>query len=308
VRAWGGLGSAALRLLPLMAVHDVVHCNSQKAFAAAAAAAWLARRPVLWHLRDMLTPEHFSAAMRRLAVRTANLFAARVVCNSQATARAFVAAGGHARLVRVLYNGIDASAFADEPPSAARDALGLVEGFTVGCFSRLSPWKGQHVLLQALGELPGVRALVVGEALFGEEEYARGLRRQAERLGVADRVRFLGFRSDVPRLMAACDVIAHTSVAPEPFGRVIVEGMLAGRPVVATDAGGAREIVAHAENGLLVPPGDAAALAAAIRSLRADPARARALAASGRRLALDRFSRAGMARGFGEVVREVWPP
>lgn len=306
-RVWAGLGSAALRLLPAIAEHEVIHCNSQKAFAAAAVAGRFARRPVLWHLRDMLTADHFSAAMRRMAVTTANLFAARVICNSRATADAFAAAGGDPRRVRVLYNGIDPSPFRCEAAPAARARLGWAERPTVGCFSRLSPWKGQHVLVRALADLPGVQAVFVGDALFGEDAYAAGLRRQAEDLGLGGRVRFTGFRPDVPELMAACDLIVHTSVAPEPFGRVIVEGMLAGRPVIAADAGGAREIVIGGETGLLVPPGDAAALAGAAAALLADPARAQAFASRGRARARTRFSRAGMLAGFAAILRGLDP-
>ena len=78
--------------------------------------------------------------------------------------------------------------------------------------------------------------LLVGDALFGEYEYLEQLHHQVKRLGLGDRVHFLGFRSDIPQLMSLCDLIAHTSTAPEPFGRVIVEGMLCGKPVVAAAA------------------------------------------------------------------------
>jgi glycosyltransferase involved in cell wall biosynthesis len=105
--------------------------------------------------------------------------------------------------------------------------------------------------------------------------------------------------------MKACDVVVHASTSAEPFGRVIVEGMLAGRPVVATAAGGARELIEDRVNGLLVPPGDARALASALRSLLAEPARAREMAEAGQQLARERFSPALISASIDSVLREA---
>ena len=135
------------------------------------------------------------------------------------------------------------------------------------------------MLAEALIELPEAQALLVGDALFGEQAYRQSLEDALARSGVAKHVRLTGFRSDIPALMQLCDVIVHTSTAPEPFGRVIVEGMLAGRPVIASDAGGAAEIVENEDSGLLIPPGDPTLLAGALRRLLADPLFARRITA-----------------------------
>lgn len=129
--------------------------------------------------------------------------------------------------------------------------------------------------------------------------------RLAEELGVAERVGFAGFRTDVGALMSGVDLVVHTSTTPEPFGRVIVEGMLAGRPVVATRGGGVEEIVADAVTGLLVPPNDPAALVAAMRRLLEDPHFAESLAAAGRQSATERFSLDTTLRDISEVFRAV---
>ena len=288
--------------------HKVIYANSQKAFVVAAAAGLFARRPVVWHLRDILAPPHFSGTNVRAAVTLANLRAARVIANSRATAAAFTGAGGHESLVRVVHNGIDPAPFEAVTPeraAATRDALGLPAGaFVVSLFGRFHPWKGQQVLLEALARLPRVHALFVGAPLFGEEAFASALQAHAEKTGVADRAHFLGFRTDVPELMRASDAIVHASVYPEPFGRVIVEGMLAERPVIATQAGGVTEIIDDA-TGVLVPPNDAGAMAQAIELLAGDPVHAAQLAARGAARARAGFSVTAMVRGVEEALRDL---
>lgn len=287
----------------------VLYANSEKAFIVAALAGWRAGRPVVWHLRDLLGAPHFSALNTRGVVTLANWQAARVIANSRATADAFVRAGGHASLVHVVHNGIDAAPFdavTDAAAAALRAELAPDAGYVLAAFGRLHPWKGQHVAIDALAQLPpDCHLWVVGAPLFGEHAYEAQLRAQAERLGLLARVHFLGFRDDVAPLMRAADVVVHTSTLPEPFGRVIVEGMLARRPVVATAAGGVGEILTDGATGVLVPPGDAAALARAVSSLRADPVRAAALAEAGARHARAVFGVEGMVRGVRAVLDEV---
>jgi len=161
--------------------------------------------------------------------------------------------------------------------------------FLIGCFSRLAHWKGQHVLLQALESIPNAHGVIVGSALFGEDEYAQLLQLQADVPALRGRVHFLGFQADVASLMVAMDVVVHTSIAPEPFGRVIVEAMLARRPIVASRAGGALEIITHAVDGLLVEPDNSAALASAINNLRATPDLNKAIVSQGYIRAKDFF-------------------
>jgi glycosyltransferase involved in cell wall biosynthesis len=292
--AAGGAVQMARKLAREAQPADVIYANSQKSMIVAVLAGWLSGTPVIWHLRDLLTSDHFSTLHRLAAVTAANLGVSRVIANSRATRDAFVAAGGRADRCTVVHNAISTEAFVPQTSgerSRLRRELGLGDGPIVGAFSRLAPWKGQHVLIDALPDLPGVEAVLVGEALFEEDrEYGAALRNRAVAMGVEDRVRFLGFRSDVPQLMQAVDVVVHTSVAPEPFGRVVVEGMLAERPLVATDAGGVVEILDSGRTGLVVPPDDPNALAAALRHLLDHPDEARARASAGRQEALRRFS------------------
>lgn len=288
---------------------NILYANSQKAFVVAALAGIRCGRPVVWHLRDLLGKPHFGAFNTRAVVTLANWCAARVIANSHATADAFVAHGGSRAKVRVVHNGIDAAPFdavSDADARALRQRLSPDAGQVMAVFGRMHPWKGQQTAIAAMSALPGDCHLwIVGAPLFGEQVFEQALRTMALERGLSSRVHFLGFRDDIAVLMRASDVIVHASTLPEPFGRVIVEGMLAGRPVIATAAGGVGEIVTDGQTGLLVPPGDAAAIARAVQSLRDDPSRAAALSAAGARHARDAFSVGAMVRGVRTVLNEV---
>jgi glycosyltransferase involved in cell wall biosynthesis len=287
----------------------VLYANSQKAFVVAALAGLRCRRPVVWHLRDLLGAPHFSALNTRAVVTLANWCAARVIANSRATAEAFVAHGGRRAKVRVVHNGIDTAPFdavTDADARALREQLSPGAGYVMAVCGRLHEWKGQHTAIAAMRELPGDCHLwIAGAPLFGEQAFEQGLRIQAAQLGLGSRVHFLGFRDDIAVLMRAADVVVHTSTLPEPFGRVIVEGMLARRPVIATAAGGVGEILADGRTGVLVPPGNAAAIAAAVQALRDDPPRAAAIAAAGSEHARATFSLGAMVRGVRAVLDEA---
>ena len=288
--------------------YDVICANSQKALFVCALAATFSRRPLVWILHDIVTDPAFSAANRRASLAFARLFARLVAVNSEETGRAFIEAGGEADKVRIVYNGFDpAKARIYEPGAAARlrAELGLGPQPLVGLFGRLSEWKGQHVFLDAIAAMEGVQAVIVGGALFGQEAYEARIREQASRLGLDGRVRFLGFRPDVPELMAAMDVVAHTSIVAEPFGRVVVEAMMCGRPVVATRGGGVTEIIRDGETGLLVPPGNASALAAAISRILSQPALAERLARKGRKDVSQRFSLEETCRSVSALLTEA---
>lgn len=284
---------------------DVVYANSQKAFVMGALAKRKGQR-LIWHLRDIMTADHFSQVNRKAVVFAGNRAASTVIANSQATLEAYVEAGGERSKAVVVYNGIDARPFdavTDAEVAALRKGLNAEGTFLVGVFGRLSPWKGQHVAIDAIAETPGAHLVIVGEALFGEQEYAEGLRRQVREKGVEDRVHFLGFQRQVPAWMKAVDVVAHVSTAPEPFGRVIVEGMLAERPVIASRAGGVLEIVEDGRSGMLFSPGSAGELAAGISVLMRNPGRAQELAGAGRLRASQFFTTDAMMKGIKKVLR-----
>lgn len=295
------------RLSRRMREVDIVHCNNQKAWVLGALATWIARRPVVWHLHDILSPEHFSRSKIRLVVWLANRRASRVIANSKASADAFVAAGGKTEIVEVLHNPISPEPFLNARPiEGFRASLGCAPGEPVyGVFSRLASWKGQHVAIEALARQSVGHLVLVGAPLFSEEAYEARLKALVKERGLENRVHFLGFRNDIPALLASIDLAMHTSIVAEPFGLVILEAQLAGKPVVATAAGGALEIVEDGVSGWLVPPGDVDALSRVMAYGHSDPDRLERIGALGRAEALRRFDAAVLRGKFAAILERV---
>lgn len=285
---------------------DVVYLNTAKALIYGAGANLLVRKPSVYHLHDLLDPLHFSTTNIKLLVGAANRMDA-VIANSQATADTFRAVGGRAP-VHVIYNGFDPAIFdqvsLDKISSLRRD-LNPANRPVVAIFGRLTRWKGQHILLQAARGLQNIELWLVGEALFTDDDraYAGELRADAAKLGT--HVHLLGFRDDVPALMRAADIVVHCSTAPEPFGRVLAEAMLCRKPVVATAAGGPKEIVEEGITGFLTPPGDPASLATAIRKLTDSEPLRQKMGEAGRARAEQLFSLSLVRKNTDSVLRTL---
>lgn len=246
--------------------YDIIYANTQKALVVGAIASLLTRKPLVYHLHDILSLDHFSKTNLQVAITLINKFASLVIANSQASKNAFIAAGGKAN-IEVVYNGFNVNNYqvSENNITELKQQLQLGNKYIIGHFSRLSPWKGQHILIEALVKCPeNIIVILVGDALFGEDEYVNQLHQKITTLGIENRVKFLGFRNDIPQLMTMCDLVVHTSIAPEPFGRVIVEGMLCGKPVIAAKAGGAIELIEDGINGFLVTPNNPQELAETI--------------------------------------------
>ena len=296
-----GLWHAAREVATIAGAFDVLHANSQKALIVGSVAAMRARKPLVWHLHDIIERPWFSRINIAADVLAANHCADRVIAVSHATADAFVRQGGQAAKVQVIHNGIDATQFAGIAP-ASRHALGLPASKVIGCFSRLAEWKGQHVLIEAASQLPEAHVLLVGGPLFGEHAYERRLRDLVGALHMADRVHFLGQRSDVASLMLAVDLVVHPSTAPEPFARTLIESMLSGHPPVASACGGIPELIESGRTGYLFTPGDVAGLRALLGRLLDTPDEVAQAAAAAKEHATRDFA---MARYVAAVEAQL---
>lgn len=205
-----------------------------------------------------------------------------------------------AHKVVVIRNVVDVRRFLPEPDAGARAATGETPAQPVVlAVARLEPQKGIADLLQAAVLVPEATFLLAGEGT----ERAR-LESMAKTLGVEGRVTFLGYRDDVPRLLANCDLFVLPSLY-EGLPISVLEAMAAGKPVVATAIAGTDEAVCGGETGLLVPPADPPALAEAIRSMLSDPRRAERFGRSGRERALREFSAEKMTRALTQLYEQV---
>lgn len=297
-----------IKVIKIARDYDLIYANTQKALVIGALASFFARRPLVYHLHDILSKEHFSQINRRIAITLANRFASLVIANSQASQIAFIQAGGRPEITSVVYNGFDPKTYqiGENEVKQLQQKLGLAGKFVVGHFSRLAPWKGQHILITALAKCPPeVTAILVGDALFGEQDYVQQLHQQVAAMGLENRVKFLGFRSDIPQLMAACNLVAHTSTSPEPFGRVIVEAMLSGKPVVAAKAGGATELVEHGVNGFLVTAGEPQELAQVITTCVLETENSQTIANNARIAASQRFDVKTINQQISQLLGQV---
>jgi glycosyltransferase involved in cell wall biosynthesis len=291
----------------------VVHAHNPKPGLLAQVAARLARVPVVvntlhgfyFHDRTPPTVRRFWVALERLAARCSDVILSQNGEDVETALRERIARPGQ---IRFLGNGIDLSRFdpvrvGPEARRRTRAALGIAEDApVVGFVGRLVAEKGIGELLEAArtvrARVPGTRFLLVGMLDLQKPDHVRP--EVVQRLGLGEACVFTGMRQDMPELYRAMDVFVLPSYR-EGFPRAAMEAAAMRLPCVTTDVRGCRQAVAHGRNGLLVPPGDAGALAAAVLQLLGDPELARRLGEEGRRRAVAEFDE---RRVFAQVLAE----
>lgn len=287
---------------------DIVHTHGVRANLMGRLAAGMARTPhVVTTVHSVLAMDYTSLLDRwvnQFCEWTTRRWTEKFIAVSRGLARALLASGLPAEKVTVIYNGLDLSQFRQGAGDKVRAEFGLKPGQpAVGVVARLHPVKGHEFFLQAAAEIsrdfPAARFFVVG--CGAHRPALEGL---TARLGIGDAVVFTGFRRDAADVTAALDVLVVPSLS-EGFGLTAVEAMALGKPVLATRVGGLPEIVTSGENGLLVPPGDPAALADGLRFILRHPAEAAQLAADGRRTVEEKFSAEVMAAKTTELYRQL---
>lgn len=195
--------------------------------------------------------------------------------------------GVRARRHLTVYDGIDCERFTSGGGAAVRAELGIpADAPVIGIVGHIQSWKGQDLVVQAMARLkdahPELRCLVVGGVHRQGGEYAERMRARIAAEGLEQRVILTGARRDVAACLDGMDVAIHASTNPEPFGRVLIEAMALGRPLIAPREGGPLEIVVDGETGILVTPRDPEAFASAIDRLVRDPALRRRMGEAGR--------------------------
>jgi glycosyltransferase involved in cell wall biosynthesis len=308
--AWGAAIVATARAARSAHADVIYTYDRTRATEVAWVVARLLRKPLLFHAHY---PFHLDA--RRMRRRVA-FSADRIVAISSFVAGRYLEAGCPAERLTVVENGVEPY---DAPPPAAplRERLDIpADAPVVGMVGRLSPFKGQEELIRAAGILrsrfPGLRVVISGrdtdESMWthggGETSTRAVLERVRAELGLDAVVDFTGFNASAAEVYGASDVVALPS-HEEPFGLVVVEAMLARKPVVSCNSGGVPEIITHGEHGLLVPPKDPDALAGAIGDLLDSPDERARLAIAGERRARERFLISRYIADFEAVVDGV---
>ncbi len=292
-----GVTGAILRFQP-----RVVHANTTAAALVSVLPAWFLRRPFIWHVRDLVPLGWLG---RLLAKR-----ASRVIAVSRGVRNSLVQEGVPAGKVTVIYNGTDRSSRSAATTDRARLDLRERCGFPPSAFVYLNvgrhlPWKRQDRFLDAAARLavhcPRARFLIVGDEPSDERGCRLRLEEQTRRTGLSDRVRFLGPQDEMETILSGADVLVHTA-SREPFGRVLIEAMAVGVPVVAVRDAGPAEIIQPGISGLLAEPGDIDGLVAAMVRLERDPEWRDRL----RRGGCERVACAFTSDRVGREVREVY--
>lgn len=260
---------AAAQLRRVCAAHgvDIIHTHHPVGVLYARAAARALGIPIVFHLHDYAPGKRIYALALKVAARSAN----RIICVSEANRRFLLGTVDvDPDQVDVIHNGID-PLFLDRIGGAAPAPLGE-GGPHIATFGALEPRKGHDVFLKAAARViathPGARFWIVGGAALADKSwYVDQLHALAKVPELRGAVQFTGFRSDVAELMKAMDVLALPSVEMESFSMVLVEALTLGCRTVGSDVGGTAEAITPERTGLVVPPGDPAALAQAINRM-----------------------------------------
>ena len=304
--------SSALRALPFVVRlglqlrrlgPDVIYTTSLKADLLGVPVSWIAGCPLVWHVHDRISPDYLPGSMVRLLRFLARRVVRRVIVNSRGTAETLTGVP-----TTIAYPGYEPAQLGPTPDDRTPPPTPVI-----GILGRISPTKGQLEFVRAAARVlerhPKARFRIIGAPLFGEEDYAAQVRAEVESLGLGERVEFTGFVADPAAALDALSVCVHASGQPEPFGQVIVEAMIRGVPVVATEGGGVTEIVLPDLEGeplgWLVAPYDVAGLAGAISEVLEQPATARRRATAAWHSARDRFSIKDTAATVAQIWRAV---
>jgi glycosyltransferase involved in cell wall biosynthesis len=282
---------------------DVAHCHNTMPLLYGGLAAVGGRGPAVVMTKHGMT---FWRGWRQTSVARFLLRRAAVVAVSDEVYRALVRGRWAPEAqVRTILNGIDPERYrAGEGREEVRRELGWTTGeFVLGIVARLSPEKDHAGLLRAFALLTEA-APQARLAIIGDGPLRAGLEADAAALGLGDRCRFLGERRDVPSLLCGLDVFVLSS-SREGTPLTLLEAMAAELPSVVTAVGGMPAVVLPEETGLLVPPGDPAALAAALARLAEAPELRRRMGAAGRRRIVERYSLDRMARDYEQLYADV---
>lgn len=287
---------------------DLIHANSIRAGIMAGLFRWYHQLPVVWHIRDMPPQGPIGKLIKRLAGHTAQALIG--ISESVIEGIKHPAVEGRCHLV---HNGVEMQGFDSEHKQRIRERIRLElstppDAQVLTIIGQIAPWKRQEDAIEALANLvqeeQNIVLWIVGEAKFRLENkrYLDSIQEKVASLGLEDHVVFTGYREDVLEICCGADLLLLCS-DQEPFGRVIIEAMSQGTPVVGTRGGGVPEIIEHGVSGLMYEIGDAAELTQCIHQILTDEALRTSLSENGEIRARDQFSITQTARKVEDIYQ-----
>lgn len=285
--------------------YDLLHTHTPRTALIGRLAAGRAGVPMVHHVHSRTDADTESAWRNRLnsAIQRFGLGRSRRLIAVSHSIGDYLRRLGYAQdRISVVANGVPACA-------AARDWQPPASSWVLGCMALFRPRKGVEVLIEALARLRAIGVPLSLRAIggFESEDYRRHVLALAEARGVAEHIVWTGFTRDIEQELAKVDLFVVPSLFGEGLPMVMIEAMASGLPVVASISEGTPEALDHGAAGLLVPPGDAGALADALSGLIAAPSRTRALAHAGLRRQREHYSDASMARQVAAIYQELRP-
>ncbi len=309
--AW--LAGALLKSLPwlvrLIREQDIklIQTNTSTVLSGAFAAA-LTRTPHVWSVHEVIRWEGW------ILSPLLHLLSTRVVANSEVVAEnlqtRFLPLAGK---LKVIKNGLDLYPYAHVPKaelSRIRRELHLAaDDLTVTMIGRIGAAKGEYLFLDMAARVSqqsrGIKFLIVGGVFDGRDYHLENLRQQIRATGLEGRVIATGFRGDIPAIIACSDILVLPSVQPESFGLVLLEGMAAGKPVIATNLGGPREIVQNGVTGFLVDHTEATEMADRVLQLLKDEALRHRMGQAGLTRVMSEFSQQRYVEAYQRLYEEI---
>lgn len=312
LRGWLELRQAAGRLRQLVGSlkpQVLLSCTNKDHFTAGKVA-HSAGIPSIWWVNDILSADFFSWPVRRVFVRQACDLATRLVPVSNFGRDALVREGVPGERIFPVLNGIPLDRYRRSSSRLLRDHLKVrPDEPLIGLAGRITPWKGQDLFLRIAAEWarqnrPG-RFAIIGRAFNEDAPFEAALKEFIRAQKLESRVHFVAFQSDIAAALSQLDVLLHCSTKPEPFGRVIIEAMAVGTPVIAARGGGVPEIITAGADGGLANPGDVADYVAQLTALLADERKRMDWVKAGRATVEQRFTLERVFVDFDRVVKSV---
>jgi glycosyltransferase involved in cell wall biosynthesis len=280
----------------------VVSCTNKDHFAV-----WPAcharRIPSVWWVNDILSSDFFPWAARRAFCSQARRGAARIAVVSEFARKVLLRQNLPADLVTTIHNGIPLERYHPQPRGTLRHMLAVTDDEPlIGIVGRFTPWKGQDLFLRIAeawcrNSATG-RFVLIGHAFNEDQRFEQSLRDFIRHRGLRERVQIIPFQREIAAALSDLDLLIHGSIKPEPFGRVLIEAMAVGVPVLAARGGGVPEIVTHDENGLLAEPGNVSAYVDQVARVLRDAELRDRLRTAGRLSVETRFSVSRVQNAF----------